>query len=161
MKIKTIYCILCLINNRRYIGSTQDMTRRKGEHRYTLKNNRHDNPELQADYNLWGVENFVFEKLEVCTEDLVEKVEQYWIDYYGGVESNNTYNLCGARKGEYSAKSRERISKGKIGQKNPMYGIHLTGERNHMFGHPEKAVKGWETRRKNISAASKGDVLIG
>ena len=60
-----IYKITNLINNKFYIGSTQgSFTKRRGEHLTELNGNYHKNKHLQASYNKYGKDNFLFEIIE-------------------------------------------------------------------------------------------------
>lgn len=97
----SIYKIVCLKNNRVYIGQTVNLKNRKQFHIYQLKNNIHQNPWLQEDYNKYGNINFQFSVLE-CVENKEDalKRETYWMNYYGGVNSNLIYNVKGNGKGQ-------------------------------------------------------------
>ena len=59
-----IYCIENTINNKKYIGSSKNVFKRKNRHFGDLRNNIHPNKKLQASYNKYGVENFKFYVLE-------------------------------------------------------------------------------------------------
>ena len=91
--IGCVYQIKCLINNKLYFGQTIDIKRRKWEHLYFLKHNKHKNNYLQADFNVYGVDKFQFKILE---EGLDKKhrieMETYYINLNGGIESDNVYN---------------------------------------------------------------------
>lgn len=92
-KIICVYAIKCKFNNKIYIGQTTDWIVRKSHHKHMLKINSHDNIMLQKDYNLYGLNGFDFMILEKCSvQDLLSK-ETYWINYYGGKDSINTYNM--------------------------------------------------------------------
>lgn len=80
-KLSGVYKITCLKNGMIYIGSSNNVSKRLSNHRYNLKNNSHHNYYLQEDYNIYGVENFKFEKLEMCDEscDYLE-LEQKYLD---------------------------------------------------------------------------------
>ena len=92
--MRYIYKIECKINNKVYIGQTYNYDKRFREHRNNLKANRHINPYLQADYNKYGLNNFTFDIIEEITdaEDNLA-IEDRWIDCYGGIDSDNTYNV--------------------------------------------------------------------
>lgn len=63
-----IYQITNMINGKYYIGSAQSFERRSWQHKYDLKNNKHKNPKLQAAWNKYGEDAFVFEILEEIPE---------------------------------------------------------------------------------------------
>lgn len=94
-----IYCYTNNLNGKKYIGQTNAIGRRKGEHKYAAFN-----PDAK-DYNLlfhqklrqYGLENFTFEILEeIDTLDLdyVDEREQYWIkEKESFVKTGKGYNI--------------------------------------------------------------------
>lgn len=85
--IKGVYSILCKANGMRYFGSSMRCVKnRYSWHRSQLKNGKHNNPELQLDYDKYGIEEFEYHiefisdnKLEVHTEEqfLISQWECY------------------------------------------------------------------------------------
>lgn len=75
-----IYQIRALHNNEVYIGSSSNLEQRKRDHFRFLRYNRHDNPKLQAAYNKYGLENFVFEILLRCNVENCLTEEQRYFD---------------------------------------------------------------------------------
>jgi group I intron endonuclease len=59
-----VYKLTNLSNNRIYIGSAKGFKQRWYKHHYALKNNKHSNRFLQADYNKCGEYFFKFEFTE-------------------------------------------------------------------------------------------------
>lgn len=88
----TVYKIKC--NNKCYIGQTKDYKRRIQDHTYNLRTNKHCNRHLQEDYNKYGIDCLEYEILEECEsrKQALER-ETYWINYYGGIESDKVYNF--------------------------------------------------------------------
>lgn len=138
-----IYKITNLINRKVYIGQAIDIEKRFVEHQRSLKGKYHINEHLQNSYNKYGKENFKFEVIEECLEENLTEREQYWIDYYGGINCKTTYNKRDANmKGHLSEDTKRKMSlywKGRIisektrqkmkdnhadvsGKNNPMYG---------------------------------------
>lgn len=117
-KISCIYGILCLVNNKIYIGRTQDLYRRKREHICKLKNNKHGNKNLQQDYNRYGSSQFKWLVIELINDKalLIEKETDY-INLYGGIESSNVYN-------ELDKNNLSNTTRLKIKQNNYMKGKH-------------------------------------
>ena len=113
MKKGYIYKITNLTNNKVYIGQTIDFNKRKQEHINALKAKRHRNIHLQSAWEKYGQDSFKFDLLETltdCTNDELTFREQYWIDYYGGLNSKNTYNKREAgNSGTFSEEVRQRI----------------------------------------------------
>lgn len=64
-----IYRITNMANGKFYIGSAESFARREWQHKYALRRNEHKNPRLQAAWNKYGEEMFVFEVLEVVPDD--------------------------------------------------------------------------------------------
>ena len=58
-----IYCIKNKLNNKCYIGSSNDLIYRECMHFHKLKYNKHVNNHLQASYNKYGRDNFEFFRL--------------------------------------------------------------------------------------------------
>lgn len=81
-----IYKIINTVNNHLYIGSSNNLKRRKCQHFSRLKSGTHANKHLQSAYNKYGLNSFVFEIIEIVEGDLngltckLLKQEQYWID---------------------------------------------------------------------------------
>jgi group I intron endonuclease len=82
MKISGIYQIKNLINNKIYIGSSYNINARMGQHFSNLKHNKHANPKLQAAYNKYGKENFIFKILITCDPTMLFWYEQQFIDQW-------------------------------------------------------------------------------
>ena len=86
-----IYSITNLVNNKVYVGSSTNINHRFITHKSRLRNNIHCNKHLQNAWNKYGEENFKFEVIEECEEDKLTEREQYWIDFYGGMNCSNNY----------------------------------------------------------------------
>lgn len=122
-----IYMIVNIINNKVYIGQSVNYKARKQTHKRNLINNCHDNPYLQSDFNLYGLDSFKFVIIEdhVAVNELLTR-EDYWIEYYGGINSDNTYNQENSQT--LSETTKQKISENIIGANNGMYGKHHTSE---------------------------------
>jgi len=83
-RTSVIYFIELTLTGRRYIGSAAIWERRKPQHLWDLRNNRHRNKRLQRAWNKYGEKAFVFgvlETLEPATSpEQLMKREQFWID---------------------------------------------------------------------------------
>ena len=75
-----VYKITNIINNKCYVGSSQNILRRWSEHKRELFKNKHHSIVLQRSYNKHKLNNFIFEVLEYCTTDMLLIKEQYYID---------------------------------------------------------------------------------
>lgn len=58
--MKYIYQIKNTLNNKVYIGQTNNIKRRWDQHKSDLKRGVHDNPYLQKLYNKYGLDIFEF-----------------------------------------------------------------------------------------------------
>lgn len=85
-----IYILECKINNKKYIGSTNDIEKKIENHYRKLYNNKH-NKYIQEDFNKYGKENFRFiilETINIKTNSIEEinkyldYMENYYIDIY-------------------------------------------------------------------------------
>lgn len=81
-RISGIYKITNIINNKIYIGSSNNIYKRKREHFCTLENGTHCNAHLQRAYNFYGKNNFKFEIIEICEEKYLLEVEQIYLNKY-------------------------------------------------------------------------------
>lgn len=80
--ISGIYEIKNIANNKIYIGSSNNVYKRKREHFSSLRNGTHCNEHLQRAYNLYGKNNFKFKIVEICEENDLLKIEQAYLDKY-------------------------------------------------------------------------------
>ena len=95
MKNKSgIYMILNTYNNKCYIGSTKNFSKRKYEHFNTLSKNKHHSSHLQKAYNKYGREKFVFVVLEECEVDKLIEREIFWIKLKNSINSDYGYNMA-------------------------------------------------------------------
>lgn len=79
-----IYCYTNKINNKKYVGQTSNLARRKSEHRYAAFNNQSKeyNHIFHKKLRDYGEDNFIFEILEeidTTDEKKVDEREIYWI----------------------------------------------------------------------------------
>ena len=112
--MKTIYKIVCLENNKVYIGQTGDYDKRKKTHMRNLKNNNHINTYLQEDYNKYGAVNFRYDVIEVVADECGNEREDYWMEYYGGIDSKATYNAMNSvTKSVFMREKLHNLYKGK------------------------------------------------
>ncbi len=82
----SVYMILNLRNNKRYIGASRYMSERWAEHKKFLANCKHPNWKLQMEWDAFGKDTFLFVSLEklvpdISLEDLHVK-EANWIKYF-------------------------------------------------------------------------------
>lgn len=122
-KISGIYKIECLVNGKVYIGQSVDINRRLRTHKSMLKNNNHKNNYLQRSWNKHSEENFTFEIIENCKENICER-EIYWIDFYNSLKDG--YNLTAGGLGGQLGSTWTEERKEHI--RNKLYGKKLSKE---------------------------------
>ena len=83
-----IYLIVCQENNRYYVGRAESVYSMLSKHFELLKKNKHFNHELQADFNLYGLERFEGQFVQECFGSIERKcMELKWFE-----KSENPYN---------------------------------------------------------------------
>lgn len=137
-KISGIYKINNLVNGKIYIGSAVDIYKRWREHKNRLKLNNHENIYLQRSYNKHGINNFIFEIVEVVKEKgrLIER-EQYWFDLLKPYEREIGYNILPVAGSPLGHKhSEETIKKIKLAKQN----ISDETRENMRLGHASECI---------------------
>lgn len=104
-----IYSIFNLINGKKYIGSSKDVYNRWHEHLHNLRNNKAHNAHLQAAFNKYGEDNFMFNILEFCPKEEQFIREQYYIDFMKP-EYNFSHNVLANIGRELSEEQKLQIS---------------------------------------------------
>jgi len=126
-----IYKILNKLTNECYIGQAINIELRLGKHLSSLRNNNHiyytskNKTILQNTWNKYSEENFKFEIIEECSEEMLNEREIYWINYYNcnRNKSGKGYNL---NDGGYGNRGYRYIEQDKIKVSNANKGrIHL------------------------------------
>jgi group I intron endonuclease len=136
--MKGIYKITNLINGKVYIGQSDRINDRKREHFYRLKRNEHHNKFLQNSYNKYGKDTFIFESIEITDE--LDNRELYWINEYGGIDSESNYNLKDPVTKEFSDYLKVEIKKSMSGEKNPNYSNKWSEEQKKNSSKQRKGV---------------------
>lgn len=92
-----IYKIENLKNNKKYIGLTNNIARRRARHFTDLKCNRHDNSFLQKEYNIYGQDSFSFEVVFEgdVTEQVISDKEKEYIAFYDSYRNGYNQNEGG------------------------------------------------------------------
>ncbi len=146
-----IYEIVNKINNKRYIGKTQDFNKRKNRHLNDLKHNRHHCIHLQRAWNKYGEENFYFNIIYsgLTNEEASEKEEDLI-----NLNYETLYNISKKSDGgdliSYHPNRNEIVEKitasvrrryEEYPELKDEYSIKFSGKGNPMYGkhHSEKA----------------------
>ena len=89
-KISCVYMILNNSNLKVYIGSTINYKDSKHHHLYHLNKNKHNNEELQKDYN--NGDKISFYLLERCNKENLFKLEYFYGKKYKSGNPDYGYN---------------------------------------------------------------------
>jgi group I intron endonuclease len=112
-----IYKIENIINNKVYIGQSVNVSSRKSQHWYALKNNKHGNTHLQNAWNKYGEENFIFKIILYCEQFELTRYEKALDKIY----KNNSYNIrecVDTNKGiKHDEEFKKKISESQLGRK--------------------------------------------
>lgn len=109
-----IYKITNVNNDKVYIGSSVDVSKRKYKHFWMLRKGIHDNNHLQNSFNKEGEKSFLFEVLEYCGSEFLVERENHYISKYKSVENDNGYNMATVndfRRNTYNEEVKLKISK--------------------------------------------------
>ncbi len=120
-----IYMITNKINNKKYIGQSINIKRRKSEHFY-----KKCDMVISKSIFKHGKENFDFEILELCEESQLNELEIKYITQYKSNNREFGYNIDngGNCTGKMSEETKQKLSEANKGDKNAFYGKKHTDE---------------------------------
>jgi group I intron endonuclease len=146
--VSGIYLIKCTPPGelpRYYVGQSMHLSVRWTRHKYQLKHGSHSNIRLQRAWNKYGKDAFSIEILEEHPPELLDEVEQWWLDEIVGskrcfnlsmdamapargrkVSDEEKRKILANRKAHvYTPEERVAISKRFSGENHPWYGKTL------------------------------------
>jgi group I intron endonuclease len=139
-----IYKITNTTDNKVYVGQAENLGTRYGRHLYRIKRKEHHNEHLQRSFDKYGEDKFIYEILEEIEDlSILDSREKHWIDHYGGINSDNTYNFKDPLLNEHNDYVRNKMSKSSLGENNPNYGNKWTDEQRKKMSESRKG-KSWE-----------------
>lgn len=146
-----IYKIENLVNHKVYIGQSIVVEDRLRHHKQMLNSGKHFCPHLQHSWDKYGENNFSFEILEECLKEEIDAREIYWLDFYGGYESEMTYNQrsAGQETHNVTEETKEKLRKFNSGKKQSSETIAKRAKK--LKGHPFWGGKWTEERKKSFS----------
>ena len=155
-----IYCIRNVINDKRYIGQSQDIfTRWRREKRVLSNDTPAWNIHLQNAWKKYGSDKFEFIIIEECEVNELDNREIYWIDYFDSY--NNGYNktiggsgikgIIAWNKGlKLSDEYRVKLSIAHKGQKPTESQLKLMSEKLSGENNPHYGKFGFQSSRGSI-----------
>jgi group I intron endonuclease len=167
-----IYQITNMANGKYYIGSAESFARREWQHKYDLKRNAHKNPRLQAAWNKYGADAFVFEVLEEVQEGVsqLQVEDMYLVQHVGKQECYNInasaeLSRLGIKHTQASKDKTSASRKGKAaGAEHYRYGQTVSPEVREKIGDTQRGVpkgprtftpEGLERARENMKRNAK------
>lgn len=178
MKQSVIYKIINQVNDKFYVGSTTDTRERFRCHRTRLRRNKHHAKHLQAAWNKYGEEKFIFKIVEVVPDgQSLQEAEDIWLKEHVG--NPNCYNtslysdspMRGIKKElhpnygrQVSEETKQLIRDARYAQPDPRLGTKHTEAtkqaiREKKLANPTRAWLGKtrdEETRKKIGDAQRG-----
>lgn len=157
---QVIYKIINLVNDKFYVGSTNNKNERFRTHRNKLRRGVHHCAHLQASWNKYGEEKFDFRVVQnVPDEESLQAAEDVWLTEHVGKQ--HCYN-AGTRSGA--------PMRGRTGEKHPSFGIPVSEEQREQisqtlknfyaqdyFNHPRVGKQHTEETKAKISSSKKAN----
>jgi group I intron endonuclease len=135
-----IYAIINKANWKVYVGQSVSCNARWVAHKSASKRGIHNNGHLQAAFDKYGTNNFMFFVIEECSEEVRDERERYWINHFNSCDENCGYNMqTGGSFGKRHAESTKRkIGDAHRGEKNYFYGKKFSNEHKEKLSKAKK-----------------------
>jgi group I intron endonuclease len=161
MKTPVIYKIRNVVNQKFYVGSTGNTRERFRCHRNRLRKNKHHCQHLQAAWNNYGEECFIFEVIEhVESIDRLQAAENVWLAEWVGKPicyNKSKYSespMRGIAKEDHPSYGRVKSEEEKQAIANTLKEGYASGE----YPHPRLGkIHSEETRLKIVEARAASD----
>lgn len=154
-----VYKITNIIDSKVYIGQSINIYARWKDHIHSLNRGDSRCTLLQRAWNKYGEENFSFEIIELCSEDMLDCIETKYIELYNSQDSgyniepggNNNKHLSeetkkkigDANRGRrHTDEAKKKMSEQRRGENNVMYGKHHTDEARKKMSEAKKGKPG-------------------
>ena len=153
------------INNKMYVGFAKNLEYRKSRHYNALTGKKHINPYLQNAFIKYN--EFKFEIIEECAEDVLEEKEIYWIaelntfkgegynltaggdGWLGGIHTDETKRKIGESSKNRSVETRRKISEAAKGRTH-------TAEAKRKISEALKGIPCSDETKRKIGEGNKG-----
>jgi group I intron endonuclease len=139
-----LYVITNTINEKVYIGKTNNIRTRKNSHFAKLRNGDHYNSHLQHAWNKYGEDNFKFETfLKTDTDEELMELEKYYIRLSKSHNPDYGYNLTfGGEGGRFTDEMKLIISK-------RFKGVLKSAEHKKKIGEAHKKNPYWKGKKQS------------
>lgn len=115
-----LYTIICLSNNKQYVGQSSNVPNRLSKHLSELRHNRHFCQELQNDFNQYEQNHFVFQRLalaeglekklrETIEKNLIQSIPDTFLYNKFASPTQRTGNLNGFYGHKHSTHAKHKI----------------------------------------------------
>jgi len=141
-----------------YIGKSENIEVRWRDYKHSKSQ-----PRLIRSFKKYAIENHFFEIIEECEKEQLNKRERYWQEFYNVVGENglNCYTeSINTRRRTYTKLSKIKMSEGRKGENNHMYGKKLSQEQCKKISETHKG-KIISEAQKNKWRISIGDKVKG
>ena len=115
-----IYKITNKINGKFYIGQSNDIMRRFGEH----KTQKHNRILVDQAIQKYGINNFIFEIIEECSLDELNEKESYWIKKLDAIKNGCNLSKGGHQQSIGSNNGRAKLTEQDIIEIRTAYANH-------------------------------------
>lgn len=152
-----IYCIVNVVTQKKYVGSSTNLQARLMQHRSRLRNNKHENIKLQRAWNKYGEDNFQYFILEYCPEELLISKEQFYIDSikpgFNIITEVDRIKMPDESRKKMSTSRIKGIQEGtiKLYQEKPVYQYSLDGEFIAEYSNIKQAAIACKVNRSSIN----------
>lgn len=163
MKQCGVYVIENTTNGHRYVGSSNDIKKRRSKHKRMLRNGKHHSQYLQRAWNKYGEESFIFTPLILCDEENLFLYEQMCID---ALRSEYNVAICAEAPmlgRECSEETKRKMSKAQSGENHHNFGKHHSEETKRKISEalmgqqsPNKGKHHSEEAKRKMSEAKSG-----
>lgn len=148
-----IYAIVNIVTGKAYVGQAFNIKKRWTNHEVELRLQRHVNPYLQASWNKWTENYFIFIVLERCEIEFLTTREQCWMDKLKSADREFGYNYAPAAGSLLGFKATEETRAKLVAKKAKYKGVCRTDEvRAKIAASTKGRIVSPETREKQRQA---------